>query len=135
MRPGELENGVQEKDIMIVTETDDEDGWRPKTLTSYRRVPLPSDFVRPTTSAKNWRTQNRKLISDKNVVPHSGRHKFYELARRAGCDWQVIESIAGHADGVGSQTAKAYGTFPDEVKRREIEKVWEYVYSNVLKGS
>ena len=46
-----------------------------------------------------------------------------------------IESIAGRADGVGSQTAKAYGTFPDEVKRRGIEKVWKYVYSNVLKGS
>ena len=134
MRPGELENGVQEQGIMVVTEADDddEDGWRPKTLTSYRRVPLPPDFERPRTSAKSWRVNNRKLITDRNVVPHSGRHKFYELAQRAGCDWHIIESVAGHADGIGSQTDKVCTNLDDEIKRREMQKIWDFVHSRII---
>ena len=131
MRSGELQNGVVEDNIMIVTELDDNE-WRPKTSSSYRRVPLPPDFVRPNTAPRTWRTKLRSLIPDRNVTPHSGRHFFIEVSRRAGCDAQVIAEICGHGGTVGSTSQRGYGSFPDEVIHREASKVWKYINNNIL---
>ena len=133
MRSGELQNGVIEGDIMVVTELDD-DEFRPKTLSSYRRVPLPPGFVRPKTHPKTWRTNLRKFIKDKNVTPHSGRHFFIQTARRAGCDMQVIAEVCGHGSDVGSSSQQGYGDFTDEVLKREAQKVWDYINTNILES-
>ena len=133
MRSSELQNGVIENDIMIVTETSDNE-FRPKSLSSYRRVPLPPGFVRPKTSPKTWRTQLRNLITDTNVTPHSGRHFFIEVSRRAACDAQVIAELCGHGSKVGSTSQRGYGSFPDEVLIREAQKVWKYIDKHILKN-
>jgi integrase len=95
---------------------------------------LPPGFERPSNSPKTWRTHLRKLITDKNVTPHSGRHFFIQTSRRAGCDSQVIAAICGHGSTVGSSTQRGYGEFTDDVLIREAEKVWNYVYSRILKN-
>ncbi len=138
MRSGELESGILKENIMIVTELSDDDKvgtsaeFRPKTLSSYRRVPLPTDFTRPPYTAKTWRSQLRSLISDTNVTPHSGRHFFIEVSRRAGCDAQVIAEICGHGATVGSTSQRGYGAFTDEVLLREAQKVWSYINTHIL---
>ena len=133
VRPGELENGVIEDNILIVQDTgDDGEEWRPKTLSSYRRVPLPPGFSRPTTSPKTWRTNLRKIITDKAVTPHSGRHFFIEVSRRAGCDSQIVAEICGHGSDIGSSSQRGYGRFTDEVLIRETQKIWSYINNNIL---
>lgn len=133
VRPGELENGVIEDNILIVQDTgDDGEEWRPKTLSSYRRVPLPPGFSRPTTSPKTWRTNLRKIITDKAVTPHSGRHFFIEVSRRAGCDSQIVAEICGHGSDIGSSSQRGYGRFTDEVLIREAQKIWSYINNNIL---
>ena len=135
VRPGELQNGVIEDNVLVVQDTEDdgEGEWRPKTLSSYRRVPLPQGFIRPTTSPKTWRTQLRKIITDKAVTPHSGRHFFIETSRRAGCDSEIIAEICGHGSDNGSSSQRGYGRFTDEVLLRESQKVWDYIDTHILK--
>lgn len=128
LRTSELENGIIEDDIMIITDTPK---FRPKTLSSYRRVPLPKGFTRPKTKAITWREHFRKHITDETVTLHSGRHTFIELSRRADCEPRVIEELCGHGSSVGSSSHKAYGSFTDEVLRREITKVWSLIDSIV----
>ena len=100
-------------------------------MSSYRRVPIHDTFKLDTNSSQvatkttNLCRKLRKFITDPLATPHSARHTFYELSRRAGCDSQVIETIAGHAQKIGSRTARGYGRFTDEVLKREIEKVWQ----------
>ena len=48
-------------------------------------------------------------MEDQLATPHSGRHTFYALSRRAGCDQGVIECLAGHNEVTGSRSAKKYG--------------------------
>ena len=131
MRPGELEHGVREGDVLIIRDREDVK-WRPKTLSAYRRVPLPPGFKQPTNSAKRWAEALRKLIEDKNVTPHSGRHTFIEVARRAGADMSIVEEICGHGSTTGSTSQKGYGAFPDEVLKRESQKIWDYINKNIL---
>ena len=131
MRSGELQNGVLDKNIMVVTELDD-DEFRPKTLSSYRRVPLPPGFERPSTSPKTWRTNLRKFIKDTNVTPHSGRHFFIQTSRRAGCERRIIDQICGRSSDIGSSTQHVYGDLADDVLIREAQKVWTFIYSQIL---
>ena len=132
MRPGELEHGELDGDVLVVID-DENSKWRPKTLSAYRRVPLPPHFIRPKTTARTWRDNIRKLISDKNVTPHSGRHTFIEVARRAGADMSIVEEICGHGSTTGSTSQKGYGAFPDEVLRRESSKIWDFIKNDILK--
>ena len=81
------------------------------------------------TRTNHWQKGIRKLINDQTCTPHSCRHTFYTLSRRAGCDRQVIEAIAGHTSEEGSQTAKGYGRITDEVLRREPSKLWDFALS------
>lgn len=111
--------------------------WRPKTHSSYRDVPVPEGFT-----IFNHKTlvqsqisfvgrQLRKDIEDPTATPHSARHTFYTLSRRAECNDAVIEAITGHAKKEGSRVAQKYGLFPDEVLIREASKVWNLVNSLV----
>ena len=131
MRPGELEHGVREGDVLIIRDREDVK-WRPKTLSAYRRVPLPPGFKQPTNSAKRWNEALRKLIDDRNVTPHSGRHFFIECSRRAGADMTIVAEICGHGSDTGSTSQQGYGSFPDEVLRRESQKVWNFIEKNIL---
>ena len=133
MRSGELENGVVEKNIMVVSAFDD-DEFRPNKFSSSRRVPLPPGFERPTNSAKRWRVNLRKFIKDRNVTPLSGRHFFLQTSRRADCDEQIIAAICGHGSSLGSTTQSRYGEFTDDVLIREAQKVWNFVDSKILKN-
>ena len=101
--------------------------WRPKTLSSHRRVPLPNGFTKPTYKEQRIRQTFRELITDPLAPVHSSRHTFYELSRRAGCDARIIEELAGHGSTTGSRSAKGYGTFPDDVLQREAKKVWDLI--------
>lgn len=69
MRIAEYQHGSIADNIIVVAEADDNE-FRPKTLSSYRRVPLTQGFTRPSTKPKTWREHLRKLIPDKNVTPH-----------------------------------------------------------------
>ena len=133
MRPGELEHGEIDGDVLIIRDREDMN-WRPKTLSAYRRVPLPPGFKQPTNSAKRWCEALRKLIADRNVTPHSGRHFFIETARRAGADMSIVEEYCGHGSTTGSTSQKGYGSFPDEVLKRESQKIWDYINANIING-
>ena len=51
-----------------------------------------------------------------------------ELSRRAGCLERTTDAIAGHA-GRDAQTNRRYGGFPDDARKREIQKIWDLVQS------
>jgi integrase len=76
------------------------------------------------------RTINRDNFTDKRLTPHSGRHTFIEMSRRAGCDALVIDEITGHGK---KNVSSTYGSYPDEVLSREIEKVWKFT-QKILKN-
>ena len=139
LRPGEALSRMS-KDIdgdMLIVHNQPKLNWRPKTLSSYRRVPLVDGFKVDTSNRKvSSRTTSmsellREYIDDPQVTPHSGRHTFYELSRRAGCDQSIIEKIAGHSSSEGSKSAKAYGGTPDDVLIRETQKIWDFVNNNI----
>ena len=69
----------------------------------------------------------RQHITDKAATPHSGRHTFYSLARRADVDLSVLTALTGHASKETSRVAQSYGLFKDEVLIREASKVWELI--------
>jgi len=133
MRPSELasrttddvDNGM----IMITSN----DTWRPKTLSSERRVPMPTGVELPAKTqnhnavTQQWRKELRKLIPDREVTPHSGRHTFAELGRRAAVEPRVLEALMGHGSTVGSSSTKKYGEFPDDVLKKEAQKIWSLV--------
>ena len=135
LRPGEYASRrASDIDGNILVINDEESiGWRTKTLSSGRRVPLPPGFEFDTSNRKQgsrigrYNKDLRKHISDKLATAHSGRHTFYELSRRAGCDQRVIETICGHGEVTGSRSANKYGSMPDDVLIRESTKVWELV--------
>ena len=139
LRPSELASRGPDdlKDGILLVNDQPSIDWRPKTPSSYRRVPFPlTDYswhldhsssncmIR---TVKSWRTQFNKLIPDKRATPHSGRHTFITLSRMADCDPRVIQCVTGHAKGEGSQVMQGYGEFKDEVLTRECKKIWEYV--------
>lgn len=136
MRPGEFASrlkGDVDGGIIVVDDQPSMDKWRPKTLSSYRRVPIPAGFEldlskrRVKSRISNYSRRLSKIIPDPLATAHSGRHTFYELSRRAGCDSNVIETVCGHAKVSGSRSAKNYGSMPDEVLIRESQKVWDFV--------
>ena len=132
MRPGEY-CSRRSKDLIdnVISVTNEPDiPWTTKNNSSIRRVPRPENFclmkqsIRIITKMIYLQKEVRKRYSDKRLTPHSGRHTFIELSRRAGCDPRVIDAITGHAK---KTTSSTYGDYPDEVLTREIEKVWAYI--------
>ena len=121
---------VDEQPTVMINDTEH---WRPKTLTSYRRVPIPKDFevtdprLKVQTKKERWQRKIRSLFNDPTCTPHSARHTYYTLARRSCCDMPTIEVIAGHSLETGSKTAQEYGQYTDDARRREIKKLWKFV--------
>ena len=136
MRPGEY-CSRREKDIInnIIWIQDEPDiPWQTKNLASIRRVPKPLRFslTKPSLAISTkmiyLRTEAKDRFNSKQITPHSGRHTFIELSRRAGCDPRVIDSITGH----GKQSISSqYGEYTDDVLIREINKVWSFVSDNI----
>ena len=131
MRPGEYVSR-RPKDLVdgIITIQDEPDiNWRTKNNSSIRRVPMPDGFqlmrpLRTTTLMIQLRKEAKARFNSRRITPHSSRHTFIELSRRAGCDALVIDSITGH----GKQSISSqYGKYTDDVLRREIKKVWSFV--------
>lgn len=121
---------IDEQPTVLINRTEH---WRPKTLTSYRRVPIPKGFklsnpkLAVRTKKEHWQQKIRSLFYDETCTPHSARHSYYTLARRAGCDIPTMEAIAGHSSEIGSKTAQEYGKYTDDARRREIKKLWKFV--------
>ena len=140
LRPGELATRSK-ADVdgdMVIVRSNARVDWRPKTLSSERRVPLMDkswivNYKSPNGEAQRWCKECRKLFDDRRLTPHSGRHTFVELSRRAGCDPKVVEALIGHTHTVGSRSTALYGTFPDAVLFREAEKIWGLLDSIVGK--
>ena len=141
LRPGELASRLSKdlkKDMLIIDDQptvmiNETEHWRPKTESSYRRVPVPPCFsltdpsFKVQTKKEQWQRKIKRLFNDKTCTPHSGRHTYYTLARRAGCDTPTMEAIAGHSSESGSKTAQEYGRYTDDARRREIQKLWDFV--------
>lgn len=145
MRPGEY-CSRREKDLVrasssslvnsIISIQDEPDiPWRTKNISSIRRVPMPKDFVLMRqditliTRMIYLRTEAKERFNDKCITPHSGRHTFIELSRRAGCDPRVVDAITGHGK---KNVSSTYGEYTDDVLIREIQKVWSFVDSKIL---
>jgi integrase len=133
MRPSELATRTKshiDNGMIMITSTDT---WRPKTLSSERRIPMPTGLELATKAqnhnaiTQQWRRDLRKLIADTTVTPHSGRHTFAELGRRAAVEPRVMEALMGHGSTVGSTSTKKYGEFPDSVLQSEIHKIWSLI--------
>ena len=41
----------------------------------------------------------------------------------------IVAEICGHGSDTGSTSQQSYGSFPDEVLRREAQKVWNFIES------
>lgn len=137
LRPGEYFSRLPKDLDGQILRIDDQklpkEVWRPKTFSSYRNAAVPDYFEltkRDTLVQSNITrigVDLRKHITDKSATPHSGRHTFYSLARRADVDLSVLTALTGHAQKESSRTAQSYGLFSDEVLIREASKVWELV--------
>lgn len=124
--------------FLTVDDQPTRDNWKPKTRSSYRRLPVPPGFYLIEHKAKvaskttTLVRELRKDITDKTATVHSARHTFYSLSRRADCNDSVIEAISGHAKKEGSRVAQSYGLFDDQVLLREAQKVWDFVNTDIL---
>lgn len=131
MRPGEYASrrtkNLTDNIISITNEPDL--NWRTKNQASVRRTPKPEGFslmkdgLKPSTLMDYMQREAKDRFNNPRITPHSGRHTFYELSRRAGCDSLVIEAVTGHAK---KRQSSQYGSFPDEVLIRECQKIWNY---------
>jgi integrase len=107
--------------------------WRPKTPSSYRRLPVPKEFeltphkIMVSSKTTMLARELSKDIPDPTATVHSARHTFYSISRRADCNDSVIEAITGHAKKEVSRVAQSYGLFTGEVLLREAQKVWTYI--------
>ena len=136
MRPGEY-CSRREKDIIntIISIQDEPDIPRQtKNLASIRRVrkPLGFSLTKPSLAISTkmiyLRTEAKDRFNSKQITPHSGRHTFIELSRRAGCAPRVIDAITGH----GKQSVSSqYDEYTDDILIREINKVWSFVSDNI----
>ena len=141
LRSGEYYSRIEEdlhKGFLTVGDQPSKDNWSPKTRSSYRRLPVPPEFqldlhnIKVRSKSRVLARELRKDIKDKQAPVHSARHTFYSLSRRADCNDAVIEAITGHAKKEGSRVAQSYGNFSDDVLLREIQKVWDFVNTNIL---
>ena len=131
MRPGEYASR-RTKDITdhIISITNEPDlNWRTKNQASVRTTPKPEGFslmkqgLKPGTLMDYMQREAKDRFNNSRITPHSGRHTFYELSRRAGCDSLVIEAVTGHAK---KRQSSKYGNFPEEVMIRECKKIWNF---------
>ena len=126
-----------EGNFLVVNKKPDFD-WRPKTLSSVRRVAIPSEFILKPLGKKyqcgirDLGLDLRRFIDDPTSPLHSSRHTFITLARRAGCNDSVVEALTGYRKKEGSRSAQMYGEFDDHVLLGEAQKLWAFVERVVL---
>lgn len=139
MRIGELLNrrpeDIQDQMLVIGRTVD----WKPKTKSSYRRVPIPTHLLQrlkdliPVSSPGAWeqrlRPQIRQLFDDKQLVIHSCRHTFKSLARKVGMPSDVSDEIDGHKKKDVSTISDHYGDYPDDVLIKWVNVVSEEIKS------
>jgi integrase len=112
--------------------------WRPKTASSYRRIPLDSDAMAvlkdllPVSSVqgfeKRLRDEVRRLFPfDTTLTVHSTRHTFKSLSRMVGMPADISDEIDGHKKTTVSAVSDAYGHYPDEVLALHQGKVWGWL--------
>ena len=126
-RVGEAVNGRVDGDTFVIEQTDD---WSPKNSSSYRTLPIPA-FLRDTKVSCNddkFGHSFRKARQDENLVPHSFRHGFVQIARQLGCNPLVIEAVLGHR--LPMQMMSIYGDgYNVDTMRVEMEKIWQHIRS------
>ena len=139
LRIGELLNRRQQDiqgQMLVIGKTPD---WKPKTKSSYRRVPIPlhllghlKDLI-PVSSPGAWeqrlRPQIRNLFDNKQLVIHSCRHTFKSIARKVGMPSDVSDEIDGHKKKDVSTISDHYGDYPDDVLIKWVDVVSKEVRS------
>jgi integrase len=139
LRIGELLNRRQQDiqgQMLVIAKTPD---WKPKTKSSYRRVPIPlhllghlKDLI-PVSSPGAWeqrlRPQVRNLFDNKQLVIHSCRHTFKSLARKVGMPSDVSDEIDGHKKKDVSTISDHYGDYPDDVLIKWVDVVSDEIQS------
>jgi integrase len=110
--------------------------WRPKTKSSYRRIPLDTAAAStlletvPVSSVqgfeKRLRDEVRRLFPDDlTLTVHSTRHTFKSLSRMVGMSADISDEIDGHKKSTVSAVSDAYGMYPDSTLIEANSKVWE----------
>jgi len=133
LRVGEVLNRSQEHiqgKMLVIGKTPT---WKPKTKSSYRRVPIPEHLLLklrdllPVSSPGAWEQRLRKQVKDlfdhKQLVTHSCRHTFKSLSRKVGMPTDISDEIDGHKKKDVSAISDHYGHYPDEVLIEWGEKV------------
>ena len=109
------------------------EGWRPKTITSIRQVPLPLHLAEMGLPQK-WPSLASISKATKQVnaqlTNHSWRHGFKTMGRLGQADEVAIEVLMGH--GVGSQIQRTYGVWPKEPLLIAANKSWKALQSVML---
>jgi len=140
MRIGEVWSRNPETDItdgVVIVRDNPALKWRPKTASSYRRIPLDADAAAvlkdllPVSSIqgfeKRLRDEVRRLFSDTTLTVHSTRHTFKSLSRLVGMPADISDEIDGHKKSTVSAVSDAYGMYPDEVLAQHLQKVWSWL--------
>ena len=141
LRIGELSSRRPEEDIVdgvVIVRDNPAMDWRPKTASSYRRIPLDTDAEQvlrellPVSSVKGFerrlRDEVRRLFPGvATLTVHSTRHTFKSLSRLVGMPADISDEIDGHKKSTVSAVSDAYGHYPDEVLAQHQQKVWQYL--------
>ncbi len=133
LRVGELLNRTPDHiqgQMLVIGKTDT---WKPKTKSSYRRVPMPEHLLPklqellPVSSPGAWEQRLRQQIKDlfnhRQLVTHSCRHTFKSLSRKVGMPTDISDEIDGHKKKDVSAISDHYGHYPDEVLIQWVDVV------------
>lgn len=138
LRTGELFSRQPEHIEGMMLIVCDTPGFRVKTRSSVRRVPLDVQAkqtvlsmierdLKPITWSTYLSAELRAITDDRRVVLHSCRHTFKTITRRVGIPIDISDEISGHAKRTTSVVSGAYGRYPDELLLSEADKVWNYL--------
>lgn len=125
VRVGEAIHGKVEGDTFVIAPVD---GWSPKNKSSIRTIPIPAFLKDSIVDCNSDAFGNifRKAREDKQLVPHSFRHGFVQLARQQRCSPLAMEAVLGHR--LPTQMMDVYGDgYNVETMREEMEKIWQHL--------
>ncbi len=131
VRVGEAIHGRVEGDTFVIEPID---GWSPKNKSSIRTIPIP-EFLRNSIvdcNADAFGNVFRKAREDEQLVPHSFRHGFVQLARQLRCNPLVIEAVLGHR--LPTAMMEVYGSgYAVGTMREEMQKIWQRLDKMLVK--
>lgn len=152
LRIGEVVNRDLDRDLqqtedgmMLVIRENPDTGWRPKTKSSIRRVPLDERSVtalramyasesKPRTKRDGLNKEMRRLFpEDSRLFVHSCRHSHKTITRVVGMPYEFSDAISGHLKQTVSPTSDGYGKYPDSILIEHNKKVG--LYLNELEAS